>query len=143
MERMTQSPAFFTAFSRGLRGRCPHCGEGRLFRSYLKVQSDCPGCGVDLTRYPADDGPAYFTILLVGHLVIVPILFIPYVWQGPPVITVPLVLTPLALVTLGLGRAAHRRPGLTAAPGARGRRRKASAPPNPRAASSSRTVAGA
>jgi uncharacterized protein (DUF983 family) len=99
---MTQSPAFFTAFSRGLRGRCPHCGEGRLFRSYLKVQSDCPGCGVDLTRYPADDGPAYFTILLVGHLVIVPILFLPSVWQGPPVITVPLVLTPLALVTLGL-----------------------------------------
>jgi len=127
MERMTQSPAFFTAFSRGLRGRCPHCGEGRLFRSYLKVQSDCPGCGVDLTRYPADDGPAYFTILLVGHLVIVPILFIPYVWQSD----------------VRPGRAAHRRPGLTAAPGARGRRRKASAPPNPRAASSSRTVAGA
>ncbi|MCA3756856.1 MAG: DUF983 domain-containing protein [Phenylobacterium sp.] len=102
MGRMSQSPAFFTALSRGLRGRCPHCGEGRLFRSYLKVQSDCAGCGVDLTRYPADDGPAYFTILLVGHLVIVPILFIPYVWQGPPVVTVPLVLTPLTLVTLAL-----------------------------------------
>ncbi|WP_363278498.1 DUF983 domain-containing protein [Phenylobacterium sp.] len=99
---MTQSPAFFTAVSRGLRGRCPHCGEGRMFRSYLKVQSDCPSCGVDLTRYPADDGPAYFTILIIGHLVVVPILFIPYVWQGPPVITVPLVLTPLALVTLAL-----------------------------------------
>ncbi|MFM8941022.1 MAG: DUF983 domain-containing protein [Phenylobacterium sp.] len=98
---MTESPAFFTAFSRGLRGRCPHCGEGRLFRSYLKVQSDCPGCGVDLTRYPADDGPAYFTILLVGHLVIVPILFIPYVWQGPLAVTIPLSLGFLASVTLG------------------------------------------
>ncbi|MFM8941044.1 MAG: DUF983 domain-containing protein, partial [Phenylobacterium sp.] len=87
---------------RGLRGRCPHCGEGRLFRSYLKVQSDCPGCGVDLTRYPADDGPAYFTILLVGHLVIVPILFIPWVWQGPTLFTVPVTLGFLAFVTLGL-----------------------------------------
>lgn len=73
-----------------------------MFRSYLKVEPACPACGVDLTRYPADDGPAYFTILIVGHLVIVPILFIPFVWQGPPVITVPLVLFPLAGVTLGL-----------------------------------------
>jgi len=89
---MNQSPAFFTAFARGLRGHCPHCGEGRLFRSYLKVEPTCPACGVDLARYPADDGPAYFTILIVGHLVIVPILFIPWVWQGGF----------LAFVTLGL-----------------------------------------
>lgn len=99
---MSQSPSFFTAFSRGLRGRCPLCGEGELFRSYLKVQSSCPSCTADLTRYPADDGPAYFTILIVGHLVIVPVLFIPFVWQASPLITVPLVLFPLAGVTLGL-----------------------------------------
>lgn len=98
---MSQSPAFFTAFSRGLRGRCPHCGQGRLFSSYLKVQSACPSCTTDLTRYPADDGPAYFTILIIGHLVIVPVLFIPFVWQGPLAITIPLTLTFLASVTLG------------------------------------------
>ena len=100
MGRMTESPAFFTAFSRGLRGRCPHCGEGRLFRSYLKVEPACPACGVDLARYPADDGPAYFTILIIGHLVIVPVLFIPYVWQGPPAVVIPLALAFLASVTL-------------------------------------------
>ena len=99
---MNQSPAFFTAFARGLRGHCPHCGEGRLFRSYLKVEPTCPACGVDLARYPADDGPAYFTILIVGHLVIVPILFIPWVWQGPTLVTVPVTLSFLAVVTLGL-----------------------------------------
>ncbi|AWM78051.1 hypothetical protein HYN04_09980 [Phenylobacterium parvum] len=100
MGRMTQSPAFATALSRGLRGRCPHCGEGRLFRTYLKVNPACPACGVDLARYPADDGPAYFTILIVGHLVIVPVLFIPWVWQGPTLVTVPVTLGFLAAVTL-------------------------------------------
>jgi uncharacterized protein (DUF983 family) len=99
---MSQSPAFFPAFSRGLRGRCPHCGEGRMFQTYLKVNPACPACGVDLARYPADDGPAYFTILIVGHLVIVPILFIPWVWQGPTLVTVPVTLSFLAVVTLGL-----------------------------------------
>jgi uncharacterized protein (DUF983 family) len=102
MGRMSQSPAFATALSRGLRGRCPHCGEGRMFRTYLKVSPACPACGVDLARYPADDGPAYFTILIVGHLVIVPVLFIPWVWQGPTLVTVPVTLGFLAAVTLAL-----------------------------------------
>ena len=101
MGRMSQSPAFATALSRGLRGRCPHCGEGRLFRTYLKVNPACPACGVDLAQYPADDGPAYFTILIIGHLVIVPVLFIPWVWQGPTLVTVPVTLGFLAAVTLG------------------------------------------
>ena len=102
MGRMSQSPAFATALSRGLRGRCPHCGEGRMFRTYLKVSPACPACGVDLARYPADDGPAYFTILIIGHLVIVPVLFIPWVWQGPTLVTVPVTLGFLAAVTLAL-----------------------------------------
>ena len=73
-----------------------------MFQTYLKVNPACPACGVDLARYPADDGPAYFTILIVGHLVIVPILFIPWVWQGPTLVTVPVTLGFLAFVTLGL-----------------------------------------
>jgi uncharacterized protein (DUF983 family) len=101
MKAMSQSPAFFTAVSRGLRGRCPHCGEGHLFRSYLKVNPTCPACGVDLARYPADDGPAYFTMLIVGHLVIAPLLFIPWVWQAPPAAVIPVALVFLTAVTLG------------------------------------------
>ena len=100
MGRMSQSPPFATALSRGLRGRCPHCGDGQMFRSYLKVNPTCPACGVDLARYPADDGPAYFTMLIVGHMVIVPLLFIPWVWQGPPAVVIPLALVFLTAVTL-------------------------------------------
>ena len=100
MGRMSQSPAFFNAVSRGLRGRCPHCGDGHLFRSYLKVNPACPACGVDLARYPADDGPAYFTMLIVGHLVIAPLLFIPWVWQASPAVVIPVSLVFLTAVTL-------------------------------------------
>ena len=46
------------AMARGLRGRCPCCGTGRMFYRYLKVEPVCQSCGHDLDRYPADDGPA-------------------------------------------------------------------------------------
>ncbi len=69
--------------ARGFAERCPECGEGRLFRRYLKVSSPCPACGHDNARYPSDDAPPYFTILIVGHLVIAPMLFFPFVWTWP------------------------------------------------------------
>ena len=85
---------------RGLRGRCPRCGEGRIFYRYLKVSSECPVCGHDLDQYPSDDGPAYFTILLVGHLVVAPLLLFPIIWKAPPALIVPGVLIPLAVLTM-------------------------------------------
>ncbi len=56
------------ALMRGARGRCPACGEGKLFSRYLKVNASCPSCGEELHHQRADDGPAYLTILLVSHL---------------------------------------------------------------------------
>jgi uncharacterized protein (DUF983 family) len=55
---------------RGFVGRCPNCGKGRLFRRYLKVSDACPVCGEDLHHQRADDAPAYFTIVIVGHFVV-------------------------------------------------------------------------
>jgi uncharacterized protein (DUF983 family) len=69
-----QQRSVWEGFKRGLFGRCPQCGDGKLFRAYLKVVSACPSCGHALEQYHADDGPAYFTILIVGHLVIAPML---------------------------------------------------------------------
>lgn len=56
------------ALLRGWRRRCPACGQGALFDGYLKVRGTCPSCGEDLHHQRADDGPAYMTILIVGHL---------------------------------------------------------------------------
>lgn len=93
---------FFQSMLRGLKGQCPHCAEGRLFWRYLKVEPRCQTCGHDLARYPADDGPAYFTILIVGHLIVAPILFFPIVWEAPAAIVLPAILIPLGAITLGL-----------------------------------------
>ncbi|MCC1492183.1 DUF983 domain-containing protein [Cognatishimia sp. F0-27] len=57
-----------TALWRGWRRRCPQCGSGAMLSSYLKVRDHCPVCREDLSHQRADDGPAYLTILIVGHL---------------------------------------------------------------------------
>ena len=56
------------ALLRGWRRRCPHCGQGPLMKSYLTVRTSCPVCGEEFHHHRADDGPAYLTILIVGHL---------------------------------------------------------------------------
>ena len=53
----------------GWRNRCPNCGRGRILHSYVKVHDKCSSCGEDLHLARADDGPAYLTILIVGHIV--------------------------------------------------------------------------
>jgi uncharacterized protein (DUF983 family) len=57
-----------TAMWRGWRRRCPSCGSGAMMKGYLKVRDACPHCGMDLSHHRADDGPAYLTILIVGHV---------------------------------------------------------------------------
>lgn len=59
---------FWPVVRRGVLGRCPRCGEGRLFQRYLKQVEQCPHCGEKFGHIRADDGPAWLTILLVGHL---------------------------------------------------------------------------
>lgn len=70
---------------RGLMLRCPACGEGKMFGKFLKVNNTCPHCGEELFHHQADDAPPYFTILLVGHLVVPPMLavemeYLPPIW---------------------------------------------------------------
>src|ERR1700758_5244169 len=64
------------ALKRGFRGRCPRCGEGKLFRAFLKTADSCSVCGQDFTPHRADDLPAYLVIVIVGHIVVPLILWI-------------------------------------------------------------------
>ena len=57
-----------TAMLRGWRRKCPHCGNGPMMKAYLKVRDTCPVCDQELHHHRADDGPAYLTILIVGHI---------------------------------------------------------------------------
>ncbi len=70
------------AMIRGWRRCCPACGAGPMLRGYLKVRDSCPVCGEALHHQRADDGPAYLTILIVGHLM-APLLLIAFLEYRP------------------------------------------------------------
>lgn len=75
-------PAIF----KGWRRKCPNCGNGPLLKSYLTVRDTCPVCREELHHHRADDGPAYLTILIVGHI-IAPLLHIVFVtWRPEPML---------------------------------------------------------
>lgn len=71
------------ALRHGLMRCCPRCGTGRLYRAYLKINPTCEQCGLDLETFRADDAPAYFTIVVVGHIV-VPAMLILEQAMAPP-----------------------------------------------------------
>lgn len=67
--------SFVRATARGFAGRCPNCGKGKLFRAFLKPIEQCACCSEAFGHIRADDGPAWLTILIVGHMV-VPLLLV-------------------------------------------------------------------
>ncbi len=69
----------------GLAGRCPRCGQGRLFKGYLEVRPRCEICDLDFAFADSGDGPAIFIMMLVGFIVVggalaVEILYRPPMW---------------------------------------------------------------
>lgn len=72
------------AMRNGWSGRCPNCSKGRLLHSYLKVNATCSHCGEALHHQRADDGPAYLTVLIVGHLLAPTLLFVYSTWEPAP-----------------------------------------------------------
>ncbi len=70
-ERNTAAPfATVSPFRAGLAGRCPRCGEGKLFDGFLDVAARCDVCGLDLGRQNSGDGAAFFIILILGFVVV-------------------------------------------------------------------------
>ncbi len=69
--------------SRGLRGRCPRCGDGHLFQGFLTVRPACEKCGLDYSFADAGDGPAVFVILIGGAIVVFAALMTEVVYQPP------------------------------------------------------------
>ncbi|MGV8953482.1 MAG: DUF983 domain-containing protein [Cypionkella sp.] len=86
------------ALRRGWARRCPNCGAGALFSGYLKVRDTCPVCGQELHHHRADDGPAYLTILIVGHL-LAPILMFVFIRYRPEPVTM---ITGFSIFTVAL-----------------------------------------
>ena len=74
--------ALWPALRRGFRRKCPNCGSGPMMNGYLKVRDTCTVCREELRHHRADDGPAYLTILIVGHLM-APLLHISFTMFRP------------------------------------------------------------
>ncbi|MBP6771031.1 MAG: DUF983 domain-containing protein [Reyranella sp.] len=89
---------FWTALLRGWQGRCPRCDKGRLFSSYLKMKGHCEVCELALEPYRADDAPAYFTIFVVGHIVVPLVLLVERWGTEPPLWVHALLWLPLSVV---------------------------------------------
>jgi uncharacterized protein (DUF983 family) len=90
-------PSLATAIGRGLRGRCPVCGKGRMFDGFLSVVAECENCRAPLGLARADDAPPYFTILIVGHIVI-PAMLITYKLYDPPTWVLAAIFVPMTLI---------------------------------------------
>jgi uncharacterized protein (DUF983 family) len=86
--------------SRGLRGRCPRCGQGRLFRGFLGLRQTCENCGLDFGFADSGDGPAVFVILLGGGIVVFAALITEVMFQPPYWVHAALWLPLILLVTL-------------------------------------------
>ncbi len=67
----------------GSKGQCPSCGDGALFSKYLKVNNNCPNCQEELFHHQADDAPPYFTILILGHIIVPIVIAVESTWQPP------------------------------------------------------------
>ena len=66
----------FGQLKRGFLKKCPNCGNSPIFLNYIKTISKCKKCGLNFSKYKSDDGTAYCTIFLVGHLLIPLILIV-------------------------------------------------------------------
>ena len=73
----------FASMLRGGLLKCPACGVGAMFWRYLKVAESCPHCGEELHHHRADDAPAYFTIVIVGHIVVSLVLAVEMAYRPP------------------------------------------------------------
>ncbi|WP_321395423.1 DUF983 domain-containing protein [Emcibacter sp.] len=88
------------AIKKGLRRKCPCCGQGRAFAGYLKLSEECSVCNTALGEIRADDFPPYLTIFIVGHLVVPALLYVEATWH--PETWVQMTLWPIVALMLSL-----------------------------------------
>ena len=81
----------------GMRGKCPKCGKGKLFRGYLKVVDQCEVCGEDFHYHKADDMPPYIAIVIVGHILVGVMLHLEMTMQVQPWVYL-VTVVPLAII---------------------------------------------
>lgn len=70
-------------YAAGFRGKCPRCGQGALFKSFLGLKDRCEACGLDYSKADAGDGPAVFIMFIVGFVSVAVAFVARFVWYAP------------------------------------------------------------
>ena len=88
----------------GLKGCCPRCGKGKLYKGFLDLAPECEACGLDYSFADAGDGPAVFIMMIAGFIIVGLVLWVEFTWSPPywvhAVLWIPLTLA----LTIGLIR---------------------------------------
>jgi len=91
-----------TVLWRSWRRKCPHCGEGAMFKGYLTIRDECTECGLAFEPLRADDAPAYVTISIVGHIVVSGLLALEIYAHPPTWVQLSIWLPATLILTLGM-----------------------------------------
>jgi uncharacterized protein (DUF983 family) len=104
---MNKDVPFKTAALRAVLGRCPACGEGKLFRAYLKQVEACAACEEKFGHIRADDAAPWATLIVLGHVVLPVILLFNWDWMPlwPAMLSMSALLMVLALALLPVSKA--------------------------------------
>jgi len=76
-------PQNVSPISAGLGCRCPACGEGPVFKSYLELARSCSACGADFSKADSGDGPAFFVMFILGIIIMPPVLLVQALFSPP------------------------------------------------------------
>lgn len=90
--------------SAGLRGRCPNCGEGALFKGFIAMPEGCQNCGQSYKFADSGDGPAVFVILFAGFLIVALMFYVEQVYAPPLWLHLTIFLPLTLIVCLGMLR---------------------------------------
>ncbi len=64
------SHSTFKTILYGIRGRCPECHKGKLFKGFISLDKRCSVCGLDYEFADSGDGPAIFIMFIVGFVIV-------------------------------------------------------------------------
>jgi uncharacterized protein (DUF983 family) len=83
---MTEHIQGLSPFATGLKGRCPRCGEGHLFKGYLTIAERCDSCGLEFSFADSGDGPAVLIMFPVGTIIVLLWLISDALWNWPALV---------------------------------------------------------
>ena len=91
-------------YDTGLKGLCPRCGQGHLFKGFITIAPKCDVCDMEFDFADAGDGPAVFVILIAGFIVVGAALYVEIQYEPPMWVHMAIFLPMVLVVVLGMLR---------------------------------------